>query len=500
MRILFVHAENENLGVQYLSAVLKESGHDVKLVFDPCLFKDSFVSNEMLHKTFDYKRIILKQAIDYKPDLVAFSVLSARYRWACETAKELKKFISVPFIFGGIHPTLVPEVVLNNDFVDMVCMGEGEEAFLELVESISKKKKNHKIKNIWYKKDGHIIKNPIRPLLRDLDSLPCPDRRIYEFEVSPGRYLIMASRGCINSCSYCYNSYYKKAYKGEQYLRLRSVDSVIKELALAKKEYNPKYVIFHDDVFGFKLSWLKEFNKKYKRHINLPFYCSLHPSYITEEHLRLLDDCKCVLVNMGIQTTDENYAKSVLNRPNSNKKLVEVIDLFKKTNIWLMTDIMIGLPRQTEEDLFRMAEFFSENHSDQIACYWLIYYPKMDILYKAQEMGVITEKDAKDITNSRTFTSYGLGGTFFKKEFTPELNLITLAHILPKSVTKFLIKNKRYKWLLGFNIPYVLNSTLYNISAFFRGKKRLNVIYGRGGYVRYYLHYMRCFLKFKLKR
>lgn len=497
MKILFVHAENENLGVQYLSSVLKEAGHDVKLIFDPCLFKDSFFSNRLLHKIFNYKKILVKQAKNYNPDLVAFSVLSDRYAWACDMAKELKEHINAPFIFGGLHPTLVPEVVIKNDFVDIVCLGEGEEAFLELVNHMSKNKKNYKIKNIWFKKNGKIIKNKVRPLIQDLNSLPYPDKELYEFEISPGKYLIMASRGCLNQCSYCFNSYYKKLYGYKKYTRLRTVDNVIKELRYAKDKYNPKHIIFHDDVFGFNLPWLKEFNKKYKKYINLPFYCSLYPNYITEKHLKLLDDCKCILVNMGIQTTNEEYANNVLNRPSSNNKLIHVINWFKKTNIWLMTDILIGLPGQTKEDLLEMAKFFSETHSDQIACYWLIYYPNMEILLKAKERSVLTEQDIRSITMNRKFTSYGLGGTFFKKEFTPELNLILLAHIMPKRITKFLIKNRRYRFLI-FNIPYVLNSTIYNISAFFRRKKRLNVIYGRGGYIRYYLYYTFYFLRNKM--
>ena len=404
MKILFVHAENENLGVQYLSAVLKKAGHQVKLILDPCLFKDSFFSNSFLHRKFSYRRILLKQAKKYRPDIIAFSVLSDRYAWASEMAGILKRNLHVPIIFGGLHPTLVPEVVISNKNVDMVCVGEGEEAMVELTNSYSGGRFNMDIRNIWFKNNGQIIKNPIRPLIRELDNLPYPDRDLYDFEISPGRYLIMASRGCINHCSYCYNCYYKRLYGSKNYLRLRSVDSVIDELILAKRKYKPRYIIFHDDVFGFNLRWLKEFRLKYKKHVNLPFYCSLCPSYVTKEHLKILDDCKCILVNMGIQTTNEDYAKNMLNRINSNKKLIQVLNWFKDTNIWLMTDILLGLPGQTRKDLIKEAKFFSKHHSDQIACYWLIYYPKLEILRKAREKGFLNDADIDKITRDRKST------------------------------------------------------------------------------------------------
>ena len=84
----------------------------------------------------------------------------------------LKKEINVPIVLGGMHPTLKPEECL--EYVDYICILEGEEPALELVKRLEKKKRTDNIPNIWIKKNGKIIKNKLRPLIEDLDSSPFP--------------------------------------------------------------------------------------------------------------------------------------------------------------------------------------------------------------------------------------------------------------------------------------------------------------------------------------
>ena len=116
-RVAFVQRNlNENLAFMYLSACLKRAGHDC----------DCFIEVEEKN---------LKQKIqDFKPDIIAFTVISGMYRWAIETAEKIKSPGSL-VVFGGPHPTFFPEV-LNEDVVDVVCVGEGEDAFVELADSV----------------------------------------------------------------------------------------------------------------------------------------------------------------------------------------------------------------------------------------------------------------------------------------------------------------------------------------------------------------------------
>src|SRR4030042_6877255 len=195
MKVTFVYPTSENLGIEYLSSVLRQEGHQSELIFDPCLFNDTIHYNPFLKHLFAFKKHMLNRIIKSQADLVCFSVVSDFYPWACEIAKEVKKRTKVPIVFGGIHPTSVPEQVISNDFVDYVVIGEGEGAIVELVRSLEQKDDDYRIKNVWLKRDGQIIRNEPRDLIQDLDSLPFPDKALYakEYTDFKGQYTIITS-------------------------------------------------------------------------------------------------------------------------------------------------------------------------------------------------------------------------------------------------------------------------------------------------------------------
>ena len=186
MKISFVVAEDENLGVEYLSNALKKNRHQVELVFFPNQFGKGYVKNKWLANFFNWQDINLRELKRQNPDLIAFSCVTATYDWAHRFSRIVKKELSKPIIFGGTHPTLKPEVVMSNDAVDMVCVGEGEEAIVELANSLEAGEKRQDIKNIWFRFNGHIIKNPVRPLKENIDDYEM-DRELF-FKKLPSNY------------------------------------------------------------------------------------------------------------------------------------------------------------------------------------------------------------------------------------------------------------------------------------------------------------------------
>ena len=92
--------------------------------------------------------------------------------------RKIKKKFRIPVILGGVHPTICPEII-HEESIDVVCRGEGEYAFLELLNNMEKGKDITKIKNMWVKKGNQIYKNDMRSLIENLDELPFPDRDIY---------------------------------------------------------------------------------------------------------------------------------------------------------------------------------------------------------------------------------------------------------------------------------------------------------------------------------
>ena len=92
MRITFIHMGAESLGIEYISSCLKQRGHEVNLVFDPALFNDQrLFSSPKLYKIFNNNSKLIKNVLRSKPDLVAFSVFTNNYQWACDLAEKIKK-------------------------------------------------------------------------------------------------------------------------------------------------------------------------------------------------------------------------------------------------------------------------------------------------------------------------------------------------------------------------------------------------------------------------
>ena len=194
MRVLFIYPNvgaqiGFNYGVAYISAVLKQAGHQTALLD----------INDKLGFGPDLERI-RAESERFDPDIICFSLLTNQFRLACEIAAYLRRhFRDVPFLAGGIHATMAPEVTLETGLFDFLCVGEGEGASCELVDRLERGAETTRIRNIWYRdSDGTIHANPVRPFV-SLDTLPIKDYEIFDFQrminAKDGWVGLMTSRG-----------------------------------------------------------------------------------------------------------------------------------------------------------------------------------------------------------------------------------------------------------------------------------------------------------------
>jgi radical SAM superfamily enzyme YgiQ (UPF0313 family) len=342
------------LGIEYLSAALKKAGHQTELMFDPGS-GDVEYKFKTLDRFFDVSRKMVERTKAYAPDLIAFSCITNLYPWVSKMSALLKDILpGTPIIVGGLHPTILPDFVIDNPHIDMICLGEGEEALVELVNNMGKGVVDHSVGNIWFKKDGKVIKNSPRPLVQDLDSLAFPDKDLFrKYGCFSSRVYVMTGRGCPYMCTYCFNSYYRREFSsdGSHYVRRRSVENVIKELQVFKNKYGLKEVFFYDDIFTIDEEWIKKFCLAYKQKIGLPFKVLVHPQAVKKEIMSMLADAGCIYVDMGIESGSEELRRRLLKRYMTNENIINAGITLREAGIKFCTLNIVGFPGETKEEM-----------------------------------------------------------------------------------------------------------------------------------------------------
>lgn len=135
-RILFIQKDYFSLGVQYLATILKEDNYTVNAV----LFKGDYFNllpNFLNRKSYNRFLSHLRERIDIlQPDIICFSTFTPTHLWHLEIAKYIKEYYTIPIIFGGVHATMSPDSILQDNAVDYICMGEAENVIIEMMEGI----------------------------------------------------------------------------------------------------------------------------------------------------------------------------------------------------------------------------------------------------------------------------------------------------------------------------------------------------------------------------
>ncbi|MEK6820224.1 MAG: radical SAM protein, partial [Nanoarchaeota archaeon] len=335
MRVAFILKTitvSSPLGIMYLSAALKKEGHETALFY--------FRRRDFLEK--------LKR---FKPDILAYSITTGAHREYIALNRKIKKSLNAVSVFGGPHPTFYPEMIEENG-VDAICRGEGEEAFVEFVNKLEKGKSTDRVKNFWIKRGKRIIKNPVRKLKENLDELPFPDREVVyktdRFFLDFKMKRFMASRGCPFKCTYCFNRQYNQLYKNKgRIVRCRSVDNLLEEIKQVKSRYPTKLIKFVDDTFILDKIWLEEFCDKYRKEIGLPFICNIRADLVTEDIVEQLKKAMCIAVYIGIESGNEKARREVLERNMSDEQILNACRLFRKYGIKIIAQNMLGLPGET---------------------------------------------------------------------------------------------------------------------------------------------------------
>ena len=392
------------------------------------------------------KENVEKRMNEIKPDVIAYSLRTGYHKYYLELNLKLKKKYNFISIFGGPHVTFYPNVI-NEEGVDTICSGEADEAFSEFIDVLEQGGDYTKVQNFWVKTPNGIIKNQKRPLNQNLDTIPFPDREMFDDheEIALAKvHSFIASRGCPFKCTYCFNDGMSKSYEGQKYVRRRSVDNVIEEIKRVKEKYDMKIAIFEDDTFNLSKKWLKEFCEKFSELGIKLLPIGVRAELIDEEQVIWLKKANCVSLIFGLESGNEKIRREVLFRNITDKQMIEASRLLRKHGIRFATENILAIPTSTiEHDM--------ESLALNIKCKPLYGgaklmqpYPGTMIYNIAVRMGLFKEKNF-DILTDFTASSNLKMDNRLERENLQRLFAIVIQFPFLFKYTRFLIRQGRLK-------------------------------------------------------
>lgn len=420
--VLFLYLTHDSLyhkGIAYMSAVLKQHGHSTALL-----------TLDLRKNELELQNAIRDKIVHEKPLLIAVSAMTCHWNQLKPLLAYAKSISDIQILVGGWHPSLSPEEVISDPSIDYICLGEGEAPTLELIEHLERGEVGHNIRNIWTRTKGAIIKNPLRPLIQNLDDLPLPDRELFSFQElvnegalsgigpeGPKRVAVLSTgRGCLYSCAYCCNAAYRKLYdvKPRTFVRKRSVNSILAEIEQVIDTYNPSWLEFWEENFIYDHQWLKEFSRKYRQRFSLPFSIPARPNEVLKDEFKLLSEANCKLVYMGVECGNEQYRHTFMNRHISNDQILHAFRLARENNIATLSFNIMGLPFETESNIEETIRINEIIQPDFFGCYIYTPFNETELYDLSKKEGLLKNEISPVYYAANTPNVKGLGDKTFK--------------------------------------------------------------------------------------
>jgi anaerobic magnesium-protoporphyrin IX monomethyl ester cyclase len=370
------------MGIMYLASALREEKHDVRIASATRLGLKG----------------VRKLVGEWRPAVVGYTALTGEHIRLLELNRALKKEFAFTSVFGGPHATFCPDELLSDPDCDAVCIGEGDIAFPDFCRRLEQGGDWWQTPNFVLRRNGEIQRNPLLPLIEDLDSLPMPDHDLM-YAADPAlakdnvKYFY-SNRGCPCKCTYCFHAAYNKLYHGKgPVVRHRSAENFLDEICYVKEHYHMTHVIINDDSFLLNSKqWLDDFCAGYKARVALPFICSFRANVVTEPVIAQLCEAGMTAAAMGVECGNEVVFNDLLKRNMTKDQIRRAAAIIKNNGVKLMTLSLCGLPISNPYEIdLQTLELNAEIMPDWARASLLYPYPATEIRDFALQAGFLPE-------------------------------------------------------------------------------------------------------------
>lgn len=340
----------EALGIGYLSSYLKK-------------YYDGDLNIEFYSGFYDSDEVIINACKD--ANVISFSCTSPQFKHGIQLAQQIKNDRNW-IIFGGVHPSALPQDVLKENCVDVVVKGEGEKALLQVILEIRNSKN---ISKRIYQSD----------FIENIDEIPFPDRVVIKNERNILQAYkdnnvriasILSSRGCPFLCSFC-----SSRDVWQKKVRHRSINNILDECEYLVANWGINFIKFSDDTFTLDKIRLIDFCKtKMQRGIETPYGANAHINTIDENVIKNLAESNCQELWYGVESGSPLILKDI----HKNTKISRIKEVFKITKdygIKTRAYFLLGMPNETLEDIKMTEKLCDEIQPDIVGFTLLAPYP-----------------------------------------------------------------------------------------------------------------------------
>ena len=403
------------LGLGYLAAVLEKNQHQVDVI--DC--QASKLSYE------DFKREISKR----QPNMVGLTSTTLTYKSALKVIKIVKEVHpSCLTVLGGCHVTFWDDKALQEcPQLDLVVRKEGENTIAEIAERFEAGKDFQDILGVTYRKGDEIVRNPDRPYIEDLDSLPFPSHHLWPLENlrKYGNIIfpLMTSRGCVYWCEFC--SAVRMFGRG---YRMRSAKNVVDEIEYLHKTYGAQNFTFYDDAFTVDQARVEEICKEiHERKLKIKWDCGTRVDMVTKDLLQKMKDAGCIAVWFGVEAGSQQVIDAMGKGFTANRTKT-AFKLAQETGLMTIASVVLGFPGETRESALETIKFIEEINPDDVGYYIATPYPGTPMAENVKKMGWLRVTD---------FDKYDTATPIFE---LPTLSMEEVREIREKAFHRFYLR------------------------------------------------------------
>lgn len=329
----------------------------------------------------DWRSLLIEELAKDPICVGVSSMTGPQLHFALEVSRTVKKHGRTPVVWGGVHPSLLPEQTLQEENIDIVVQGEGEETFLELVRALEGGKPLSTVRGIWYKENGLVRHAGTRPFV-DLNRLPPLSYDLLDM----GKYRrvmfgvphqnFFTSRGCPCQCTFCYNT----AFNGKRW-RAMEPGLVVERIKEFTARHGVRGLIINESNFFVDVNRARAILRGIieakldivisKVNIDMNTLFRIEPQDLT-----LLHKAGCRRLPIAIESGSERI-RAMLKKPVDVERVRETNRFLRETPIVPNFLFMIGFPTETKQDLAESVSlaFSLAEENPRAGIYFNIYTP-----------------------------------------------------------------------------------------------------------------------------